>query len=72
MPFWCGSWGASGGGWWIFPLLGVAVMAAFAFACLRGFGCMGWRSPRRPDELASLQREVQELKEDVRKLRSAT
>ena len=72
MPFWCGTWAASGGWWWIFPLLGMAMMAVFAFVCFRGFGCMGWRSAPRSDQIASLQRDIQELKEDVRRLRSAT
>ncbi len=72
MPFWCETWGANAGWWWIVPLLCVAAMAVFAFVCFRAFGCMRWRSARRPDAMASLQREIQELKEDVRKLRSAT
>jgi hypothetical protein len=67
MP-WCGTWGAAVGGfWWIFPLLGLVFMGLMIFLCFRGFGfaCMG---RRRPGELSDLQREVENLKEDVRKL----
>ena len=72
MPFWCETWGVNAGWWWIFPLLCIAAMVVFAVVCFRGLGCMGWRSARRSGDLAALQREIQELKEDVRKLRSAT
>lgn len=68
MPFWCGAWGASGW-WWIFPLLGFAAMAVFAFVCMRGFGCMGWRSGAASGDVAALHRELQELREEVRNLR---
>lgn len=71
MP-WCGAWGTMGGWWWVFPLLGLAMMALFAFVCLRGIGCMGWRRGPRGDDVAALHREIQALKDDVRKLRSAT
>jgi hypothetical protein len=72
MPFWCGAWGTSAGWWWIFPLVCFGVMAVFAFLCMRGLGCMGWRMGRRPNELTALDREIQELKEEVQKLRRAT
>jgi len=65
MPFWCGYWGSS---WWVFPLLGLVVMGVVVFACVRGFGCMGRRAERAPGDVAELRRELQELKEDVRKL----
>lgn len=71
MPFWCGAWGASGW-WWIFPLLCFGVMAVFAFVCMRGFGCLGWRSGHGRDDVAALQRELRDLKDDVRKLRGGT
>jgi hypothetical protein len=67
MP-WCGYWGTAGGGfWWLLPLAGLVLMGLMFFVCFRGFGCMGAR--RRPSgELSDLQREVESLKEDVRKL----
>ena len=65
MPFWCGYWGSF---CWIFPLLGLVVMGVMVLACVRGFGCMGRRAGRAPGEIADLRRELQELKEDVRKL----
>jgi hypothetical protein len=71
MP-WCGTFGTIGGWWWVFPLLFMVGMAVFALVCMRGLGCMGWRTGRRTDDVAALHREIQELKDDVRKLRSAT
>jgi hypothetical protein len=67
MP-WCGFGTAIGGFWWLFPLVGLVFMGLMIFVCFRGFGvaCMGRRE--RPSELSDLQREVQSLKEDVRKL----
>lgn len=69
MPFWCGVWTTGGAGsWWIFPLLGLAIMAVMAFACSRVSGCMGGRAGRGRDDVAQLRRDLQELKEDVRKI----
>ena len=75
MPFWGGYWGPPWGGfWWIFPLLGLVIMVLMAFACLRmmggisGLGWMGGRSGHRGGETEDLRREVQELKEEIRKL----
>jgi uncharacterized membrane protein len=65
MPFWCGGWGTGSGLWWIFPLIGLAVMVAMAFVCVRGAGCFGRRAG---GDVGELRREVSELKEDVRKL----
>jgi len=64
MPYWCETWGSSS---WIFPLLGLVVMGVMAVACLRGFGCMGWRSGA-PGDVAELRREIQALKEEIGKL----
>ncbi len=67
MPL-CGYWGtAAGAFWWVLPLIGLVVMGAMFFVCSRGFGCMGIRR-RTSGELSNLQREVETLKEDVRKL----
>ncbi len=69
MPFWCGYWGAAGGGlWWLFPLLGVVVMTVMVFLCFRGFGCMTRRTGRGLDDIAELRREIQGLKEEIRTL----
>ncbi len=68
MP-WCASWGTAGSAfWWVLPLIGLAFMAVMFFACFRGFGCMGGRR-RTSGELSDLHREVESLKEDVRRLR---
>ena len=67
MP-WCGYFGTSGGGfWWLLPLAGLVVMGLMVFFCFRGFGCMGGRR-RTSGELSDLQRQVESLKQDVRKL----
>jgi hypothetical protein len=68
MPFWCGSWETAGGFWWVFPVLGLAFILVMAFACFRGCGWRGWRAGRTPGEVAELRREIQELKEDLRKV----
>lgn len=65
MPFWCGY---CGGFWWVFPLFGLVAMGVMAFACVRGFGCMGSRAGGARGDVAELRREIQSLKEDVRKL----
>jgi hypothetical protein len=67
MP-WCGYWGTAGSAfWWVLPLIGIVVMGAMFFVCTRGFGCMSGRR-RTSGELSDLQRDVESLKEDVRKL----
>jgi hypothetical protein len=66
MP-WCGYWGTSGGYWWVLPLIGAVFMIAMLFACFRRPGCMGRRS-RPPGEPFDLRREVEGLKDEVRKL----
>jgi hypothetical protein len=69
MPFWCGiGETASGGLWWLFPLFGMLAMAVMALVCFRVLGCWGAGSRRGRDEVAELRRELQEMKEDVRKL----
>lgn len=67
MP-WCGFWGVNGAAyWWVLPLIGLVVMGAMLLVCFRGFGCMGGRR-RGPGDGPDLRREVESLKEDVRKL----
>jgi hypothetical protein len=65
MP-WCGA-GATSEFWWVWPLVGFAFLAVMMFVCFRGMECAPW-GRRRSGELADLQREVQGLKDDVRKL----
>ncbi len=68
MP-WCGFWGTTGAAyWWILPLIGLVLMGVMFFVCFRGFGCMGGRR-RTPGELSGFQRDLETLKDDVRKLR---
>jgi hypothetical protein len=53
--------------WWVLPLIGLVFMGVMFFVCFRGFGCMGGRRRRFGDD-PGLRREVDSLKEDVRKL----
>ncbi|BDG05670.1 hypothetical protein [Anaeromyxobacter oryzae] len=66
MP-WCGYWGTTAAYWWILPLIGFVLMGIMFFVCFRGFGCMGGRR-RTSGDVSGLQREVETLKDDVRKL----
>ena len=65
MP-WCGYWGTSEF-WWIWPLLGMVLMAVMVFVCFRGFGCMPW-GRHRSEDLAQLRRDVQSMRDDMRTL----
>ncbi len=53
--------------WWILPLIGLVFMGVMLFVCSRGFGCMGGRR-RTSGDLSGVQRDLESLKEDVRKL----
>jgi uncharacterized membrane protein len=67
MP-WCGVWGTVDGGfWWLMPLFGLLFMGLMAVVCFRGVGCIRGRRPSTR-ELSDLQREVEGLREEVRKL----
>ncbi len=61
--------------WWIFPLVGLAIMVVMALACMRmmggtsGFGCMGGYGSPRASETEDLRQEVQELREEIQRLR---
>ncbi len=65
--------GTGVGFWWVLPLVGLLFMALMFFVCFRGFrsvggwGCMGGR-PVTPGELSDVRREIESLKEEVRKL----
>ncbi len=68
MP-WCGFWGTTGFAyWWLLPLIGLVFMGLMFFVCFRGFGCMGGRR-RTSGDLSGFQRELESMKEDLRKLR---
>jgi hypothetical protein len=66
MP-WCGWTGTTPALWWLMPLLGLLFMSVMLFLCFRGGGCMPFRR-RRSGERADLERDVQAMKEDIRKL----
>ena len=75
MPFWSGYWQTWGGFGWIFPLVGMVMMIVMALLCVRmmgglvGFGCMEGHRGHGSDQVDDLRREIQALKEEVRKLR---
>lgn len=66
---------AVGGFGWIFPLIGLLFMAVMVFVCIGvmggmpGLGCMGGRRGHSAEPVDDLRREIQGLKEEVRRLR---
>ncbi len=72
MPMWGGYWGMPWGGFgWIFPLIGLAFMVVMAFGCFRIMGrCMTHRAGPSTEDIEGLRTEVQELREEVRRLRA--
>jgi hypothetical protein len=77
MPMWGGSWGGTWAGFgWVFPVIALLFMAVMMFLCFRRMGRMGCRghegSGRAPadTEVGDLRREVQQLREEVRRLRA--
>ena len=62
---------------WIFPLMGFVICLGFLFLVFRaaraggGFGCMGGHGHAGSGESADLRREVGELREEVRQLRTS-
>ena len=79
MPMWDWGWGPPWGGFgWVFPLIGMVIMAIMVFACFRmmggvaGFGCMGGHRDHSADTIDGLRREILGLREEVRKLRDRT
>lgn len=62
------------GFWWIFPLVGLAIMVVMVLACgsmmrgMSGFGCMGGHGSPHASETEDLRREVRELKQEIRRL----
>jgi uncharacterized membrane protein len=76
MPMWGGYWGGPWGGFgWLFPVLALLFMAVMMLLCARMMGGMMRRGPEgghtahRADEIADLRREVESLRDEVRKLR---
>jgi uncharacterized membrane protein len=66
-------WGSPWGGhwygfWWLMPLFWVVVIAVVIAVVLRKSGGCGSDASQ---ELAAMRRDIQELKEEVRKLREA-
>jgi hypothetical protein len=53
--------------WWLMPLFGLLFMGLMMFLCVRGVGCMPFRQCRS-GRLAEIERDVQAMKEDIRKL----
>ncbi len=68
MPMWGYGWGGHWGGFgWIFPLLGLIFMVVMITACFR---MMGRHHGPPPSEFEDLRREIRELKEEIRQLRT--
>jgi uncharacterized membrane protein len=72
---WHGSWGGPWGGFgWIIPLLAFTFMVVMVLFCFRRMGGM-WHGGCPPDrgqpagpEIEALRREIQELRDELRKL----
>jgi hypothetical protein len=63
------------GFWWVFPLIGLLLCAFFGFAMIRmmsggRFMCMGPHSDNG-EEVARLRREVEDLREQMKKRNAA-
>ena len=73
-PGWWGGplWGFG----WIFPLIGLAICLVFVIGMVRAmssggrFMCMGGHD-HEPDGTAGLRREVEQLREEVKRLKAA-
>ena len=67
-----GPWmGPMWGFWWVFPLVGLLFCAFFVFAMIRmmsggRFMCMG-PHPHNGEEVARLRKEVEDLREELKK-----
>ena len=67
MPMWGGPWGGQWYGfWWLMPIFWVLVIAVVIAVVLRN---TGGRASDVSQDLAAMRRDIQELKEEVRKLR---
>lgn len=73
-----GPWGGPMWGfWWIFPIIGLAIGVVFLVAMVRaiggrgGFMCMGGHHAR-DQGTAELRREIQELQDEIKKLKAAS
>jgi hypothetical protein len=74
-----GPWGAPmWGGWWIFPLIGMLVCAAFMAMIVwamvrggRGVACMGGHGHGAPAADDDLRRQISELRREIQALRAS-
>jgi hypothetical protein len=71
-------WGPGTWAWgWIFPLIGLVMCVAFMAMMMRamgrghGFMCMGGHRQAGSDPLTEIQRELRELREEVKQLRAS-
>ncbi len=76
MPMWGGYWGGSWAGFgWVFPVIALLFMGLMMFLCCRMMGRVVCRGRERgaaahPDaEVGELRRQVQQLREEIRRLR---
>jgi hypothetical protein len=62
--------------WWILPLIGMLVCAAFFFLMMRGlasgrgFMCMGGHPSAASGDVADMRREIKALREEVQQLKA--
>ena len=77
MPMWGGYWGGPWAGFgWLFPVIGLLFMGLMMFLCCRVMGrkvCRGREGStavHQDTEVGGLRREVQQLREEVRRLRN--
>jgi uncharacterized membrane protein len=68
MPMWGHGWSGPWGGFgWLFPFIGLIVMAVVMIACFR---MMGRHAGPSASEIEDLRREIRELKEEIRQVRA--
>jgi len=71
------SMGPMWGFWWIFPVIGLLIFIFFVISVLRmmrsggHFMCMGPHQQEEKEETARLRREIEELREQVKKQAAA-
>ncbi len=55
--------------WWVFPLIGLVFMVLMMFMMFRRGGMMGMCTPMGRDAGEDLRRQVDELKEEIERLK---